>query len=141
MNKLEKFINNLKKKDTFNKKLYHSIEDKYTNGECELLVGYLSKLNNNKGERINIYLIPFDEFDKPNYEYKIFHSVYKYENEYYDINGRFENIQDLIDKLDFFDKDEKILIETNSKSFNEIEKDYYCSIPSKLKLHNSLNMF
>ena len=129
---LEKFINNLKKKDTFNSKIHSSIIDKYTNGECEALVGYLLQLNNFKGEHIKIYLIGEDEEGNLDFEDKIYHAVYKFKNNYYDINGKFENINDLIEKLPYYDKEEHT-IEISSREVDK-NKNFYPKIPKNLMI-------
>jgi len=95
--KLKNFINILKK---YEKKI-NKVEavDKYQFGECEKLVAYLAILDKKKGDKIelNMSIKLFD--DEPAHHY-----IYKSsKNLFYDINGEFDNLYDLIDNSDIFD--------------------------------------
>jgi len=73
--------------------------DKYQFGECEKLVSYLAILDNKKGNKILLHMSNelFDDEPANHYIYKASN------NKYYDINGEFENLYDLIAKSDIFD--------------------------------------
>jgi hypothetical protein len=129
--KLLNFIKKVRKNDIYNKDRYTSVIDKYTNGECALLVGYLFEENNSEGKHVDIDIIPYNEDGEEDYDSRIYHSVFFFEDYYYDINGRNKTIDELILKLPYYDKDNMIL----SISEWDIEPDnnYYEAIPERIK--------
>ena len=80
--------------------VYNNCHDKYTNGHCEDLVSFLYMANENKGKKIEVRGIfndYEDDFDDDPYDAIVVHYIYQDENNlFYDINGEFENIEDLI---------------------------------------------
>lgn len=99
-------------KNNFKNSLYTNVFDKYLNGECQSLVRYLYLLNNKEGTEIEI--IGISEDITSDFDDKVFHYVYKYDNKYYDINGEFENIEDLIKESCLFD----YILEKREKQIN-----------------------
>jgi len=135
MKKLTNFIKNVRKNDII-PPYYEDIYDKFLNGECETLVGWLYKYNNNQGMNLTIYLVPVDEFGDEDWDEKIFHSVYKYQDKFYDINGCFDNIDDIVSKLPYYDKTtHKIVLEENQIG----EDNFYSEIPEHLIKKNNKN--
>lgn len=80
---------------------YTNVYDKYLNGECQSLVRFLYLLNNREGTEIEITGISEDSTS--DFDDKVFHYVYKHNNKYYDINGEFESIDELIKESCLFD--------------------------------------
>lgn len=79
-------------------KLYNNVYDKYLNGHCEDLVTFL-RLYNDCGEKIEIKAISEnDDIDET-----VIHYVYKLNNEYYDINGCFDSLENLVDEIGYID--------------------------------------
>lgn len=119
-----KFIDDVKSRDTYDADSYESVEDKYLNGECDSLVGYLYELN---GEGSCNELCMFYEDDEE--ENMLFHSVYEIDGFYFDINGVFDSIDDLVANLSYYER----CMELEVRGW-EIQKDnYYPKIPKHLK--------
>jgi len=94
---LKKFIDILKKYEDKINKVYAA--DKYQFGECEKLVAYLAVLDDKKGSKISLHMSNELFDDEPAHHY-----IYKASNnKYYDINGEFEDLYDLIAESDIFD--------------------------------------
>jgi hypothetical protein len=134
--KLLNFIKKVRKNDSYNKDKYTSVSDKYTSGDCALLVGYLFEENNLVGKHVDIDMIPFNEDGEEDYDSRIYHSVFLFENYYYDINGRHKTIESLVGKLPYYDKDNMIL----SVSDWDISPDnnYYEPIPDIIKTKKNI---
>ena len=121
------FINNVKRKDKYDEDVYESIEDKYLNGECETLVGYLTKLNK-RGVNCEIHLID-ESLDDDDSLYELSHSVYKDNKFYYDINGRFNNLDMLIRELPYYQEHMTIKIQ----EYDVAKSEHYKDIPKHLQ--------
>lgn len=94
-------IEKIRKIDNVNNSYYRDVFDKYLNGECQTLVRFLYLLNNQQGTEIEI--VGISEDIESDFDEKVYHYVYKYNNLYYDINGEFEDINELIRESCLFD--------------------------------------
>ena len=99
-------------------------------------------MHNNDGEKIKIKGICQDGFE----DLIVIHYIYKLNGKYYDINGEFDNTQDLITEIGYFDfitNTETIDINTNIEEA-KLEKiksnEIYLKTIDKLESYNfSLN--
>lgn len=131
--KLLDFINYIKNTDKVTEERHKNVTDKYLNGNCEDLVGYLFEYNGYKGGCTEIEMIELDEYGDE--IQRLFHSVFSYKGKFYDIQGVFDNIEDLIKKTPYYN--EKLIIELYSW---EIPTEYrgYKKIPKNIKYKNKL---
>ena len=89
---IKKRIEQIIKNETFEG--FSSIQDRFLNGDCESLAILLLEADSN-GEIIKI---------RQNNNGSIFnHYIYKRNELFYDINGEFYSIKELMAKIDYFD--------------------------------------
>ena len=120
-------INKITKTEKFNSNVYSSIEDKYLNGECNTLVGYLYQLNNT-GKCYEINMIgPTEDFND-----RIYHAVFEKDGFYYDIRGKYESIEELYKSTPYYEEDMEIEIIDWEISM----ENYYTKIPKKYLIDN-----
>lgn len=140
------FIENLidiEKKELKDSKIYNNVFDKYLNGCCEDLVSYLYNFNDSNGSKIEIKGINQDEFLVDRI---VYHYVYKLDNKYYDINGEFDNIYDLVDEIgyiDFVQKTEEIDFSSpiQQKVLEKMKNDdIYLKVIDKIELNKTLDI-
>ncbi len=107
----------IKKIIDFETKKGENANKKYLHGECDILVYYLKLLNNQKGERVRIFQEdPLDEWAG------MLHFVYKSElGEYYDITGKYNTVNDLIEKSSLYSELGDITIYSEEVSINDLD--------------------
>lgn len=99
----------LETKNLIKDKIYNNVYDKYLNGHCEDLVCFLQNYNQD-GEKIEIIgICENEDFDET-----VTHYVYKLNDKYYDINGSFDSLKDLVNEIGYIDY---------IKSFKVIDKN------------------
>lgn len=90
-------------RENFPNKIYNNVYDKYTNGHCEDLVMYLYMLNNNTGTKIKVEGLFYEYED--DFDAQVIHFIYKsLDGLYYDINGEFNSIEELIENSFLIDE-------------------------------------
>jgi len=98
MQEEDKNIELLTKISLYEKNLGIDTRDKYTNGECDSLVYYFLLLNNMRGDMIRL-----SEIDKDDDTKETIHFIYEsVEGNYYDVNGKFSTIEDLLFECDLY---------------------------------------
>ena len=136
MNYLDEFINALINIETINiknSKIYNNVYDKYLNGHCEDLVDFLLHYCQD-GKKIKIKGI-CQEFDVDEI---VYHYVFNLNDKYYDINGEFDNLDDLVNQIGYIDIiDEITLCDSNKLNYLDSNELYNNIIDS---LNNTFDM-
>lgn len=135
MNDIEIFIDSLieiESNNLKNSKLYNNVYDKYLNGHCEDLVDFLLHYTQD-GKKIKLKAI-CQEFDVDEI---VYHYVFNHNDKYYDINGEFNTLDDLIDQIGYIDLIDEIKI-CDSNKLNYLDSnELYLNIINSLD--NTLN--
>lgn len=123
MNKNIEFIEKLKIfEEKIKDKNYSDVFEKYQFGECASLATYLYILNNQEGTKLEISVNDSWSEDYPSHHY-IYKSI---DDKYYDINGEFTNIYELIEISPIFSA-----YQIDQDLIEIIEVDFY--VNNKLK--------
>lgn len=127
--KLNAFIESLidmENRENLPDNFYSDAKEKYQFGECETLVSYLYLLDDERGEKFEINSkkdIFAEDFPSHHYVYK------SSEGKFYDINGRFDSLNELAEASDLFENyqiEDNLLEYINKGSGNMFitEKDW-----------------
>jgi len=92
---------------------YKTVQEKYTNGYCQDLVFCFHKINSMNGENIRICETKENNTD-------ILHFVYRSnEGKFYDINGGFDTLEELVEKCSLFSNYTELSIQVDCLEINE----------------------
>ena len=111
MNTLELFLEKIRSEKIASH--YADVFDKYLNGDCQTITLNLAVLTTFKGKQIEIRQENFFDY--------CFHYVYKIDGFFYDIRGKFNSIEEIINATEYFDIEEEY--ETKEINFNYYLKD------------------
>jgi len=143
-NRILDLIKTLKEYNDYDTTLYSSVTDKYLNGECVAFVGFAWQLAEKMGEQVDIYFIPINEYGEEEFNERVYHSLFKYNDYFYDITGSYKdleneiNLQNYANNLPFYYHDMKIEMSIykidNYNFFTKLDKKIYNQVKNNQSL-------